>query len=106
MNIEVIDYKCNPSSRRFANVVVKYGDLFIECDLVYYAKGHKLWIRTPEIWVSKNFKHRYVFWENNEYSDEFQKQVINKLFEKHNIVVDKVADTLRAMKTKKLKHRN
>lgn len=106
MNIEVADYKYNPSKRRFANVIVKYGELFIECDLVYYAKGHKLWLRMPEIWLSKDFKHRYVFWEKNESSVQFQEQVIKKLFEKHDVTVDKVADTLRPKKINKLKNRN
>lgn len=91
MNVEILDYQPLPTKTKLACVLVLYEKMVVRCDLVYHVGSQKAWIRMPEIWSSKTFKQKYAFWLTKEDSDEFQKIVLNKLFDKYDLNLEKVA---------------
>lgn len=78
--IEVLRVDICPTAFRIGSVLVKYYEALICCDLCLY-KDDNFWIRMPEIWVNKTTKRQFVFWESKDKSDEFQKEVLKKVFD-------------------------
>lgn len=78
--IDVLRVDMCPSAYRIASVLTKYHNVLICCDLCLYKDTH-FWIRMPEIWISKTTKRQFVFWQTKEISDEFQKEVLKKVFD-------------------------
>lgn len=91
MNIEVLDFEQHPCKIKLGCVLVQYGDLVLRCELVYHVGTRKAWIRMPEIWRTKTYKHKFAYWPSKELSEEFQKVVLNKLFDKYDLNLDKIA---------------
>lgn len=85
--IEVLKVELKPDKIRIGRLKIKYYDLTIFCDLCLY-KDEKLWVRMPEMWRNKEEKIHFLFWENPEKSDEFQKVVLNKVFETLGLTVE------------------
>ena len=78
--IDVLKVDIKPTNFRMGAILVKYYDSMICCDLCLY-KDEKFWVRMPEVWLSKTFKRQFIFWETKEKSDEFQKEVLKKVFD-------------------------
>lgn len=78
--IEVVNVNIQACAFRMGCVLVKYHELLICCDLCLY-KDQNFWIRMPETWVSNKTKRQFVFWDNLEKSDDFQKEVLKKVFD-------------------------
>lgn len=91
MNIEILDFNLYPCKTKLADVVVRYEEIILRCELVYHVGSHKAWIRMPEIWKTQNFKKKFAYWPTKELSEEFQKCALSKIFEKYDLDVDKLA---------------
>lgn len=78
--IEVVSVEKNTTRQCLARVIVKYYDLTIYCELCMF-KDESLWIRMPEIWRTKTYKQKYVWWDDKVKSDDFQNVVLKKVFE-------------------------
>lgn len=89
MEIEIVEFKIQPDQRRLAWVLIQYGNLFLNCDLVYHIKDQKLWIRMPEIWKDDK-KIRSCFWPNKAISDNFQKETLEKIYKNYDFSLEKV----------------
>ncbi len=89
--IDVKKIEIRPSSYRLGIVVIKYYDLVISCDLCVYKK-EKLWLRMPEIWLSETDKKRFVWWEENSFSEEFQNIVLKKVFDMVGLTLEKAIE--------------
>ena len=92
MNVEILDYEPHPCKTKLACVMVQYEQLILRCELVYNPGSNIAWIRMPEIWRSKTYKHKYAYWPTKELSDEFQKIVLKKIFDKYDLTLEKVAE--------------
>lgn len=92
MDINVLDFEIHPCRTKLACAIVRYGDLILRCELVYHPGDKKAWIRMPERWLNPKTKLKYCYWPNKEISDEFQKIVLNKIFDKYNLNLDSVAE--------------
>ena len=90
MNAEILDFISAPTKGRLGQIIVKYHDLVMKCDLVFFIKEQKAWIRMPEIWLNPTTKLAYCYWPNREISDNFQKLILNKLFEKYSLDAEKI----------------
>lgn len=77
-----------PTSTRIGTVIVKYYNLVLCCDICLYKDQH-LWIRMPEMWITKEKKIRFVYWQNEQESKEFQAYVLKKVFDMLDLSVDK-----------------
>lgn len=59
----------------------------------------------PENWIKPKVKFSYCYWDKKRVSDDFQKEVLNKLESKYSLDVKKAkklhADALKAMRSKK-----
>lgn len=106
MNIEILDYEEHLSKTKLGCLLVLYEKMVIRCELVFHVNSQKPWIRMPEIWATKTFKKKYAYWPTKEDSDEFQKIVLNKLFDKYDLNLDKVAQLHRESATKRSTCRN
>ena len=106
MEIEILDIWWCENKTELAWVNVLYCGLFLYCDLVYYSKGKKAWIRMPERWVDSKNKIQYCAWPNPEISDEFQKEVLKKLYEKYDLDEDKVSKIHADACEKRSKYKN
>jgi hypothetical protein len=91
MHVDILLFQLKPARNRIGYVNLRYYDLLIKCDLVYYAKEHKVWIRMPEKWILPTQKTCFCSWINKKISDEFQKNVISKIFAKFDLNVEKIA---------------
>ncbi len=100
MELEVLDFIICPDVSKIAFVYVKYHNLVVHCELVYHPQQKKAWVRMPEKWVSKEKKVRYNQWVTKKKSDDFQKIVLKKIFEKHDLNHEKVGDIHRDSKRK------
>ena len=85
--IEILEAKIKPHKGRIAIVGIKYYDLVIKCDICLY-KYEKLYIRLPEIWKTLDTKLQMVFWPDRSKSEEFQKTVLNKVFDKIGLTLE------------------
>lgn len=92
MDVEVLNFIICPDVTKIASVYVKYHNLVIHCDLVFHPQAKTAWIRMPETWVTKDKKVRSNEWVNQKKSDDFQKRVLKKIFEKHNLTHEKVGE--------------
>lgn len=92
MDVEIVFFKQKPLGNSLGKILVKYYQIVLRCELVYHPKNNKAWVRMPEYWVSREEKKRYCYWDNKDISDEFQKVVLNKLFEKYDLDESKVAE--------------
>ena len=90
MQIEILNMEKKPSKRRLAVVSIKYFSLVIMCDLVYHPKHKTAWIRMPERWLTREIKERFCYWDDKAISDDFQKEVLNKIFDKYSLDLDTV----------------
>lgn len=89
--IDIVKIEMKATSTRLGIVFVKYYDAVISCDICIY-KDKNLWIRMPEIWLSKNVKRAFVFWEEKEKSDEFQNKVLKKVFDMIGLTLEKAIE--------------
>lgn len=64
--------------------------MILKCDLVYHPKYDKAWVRMPEVWITPQKKIHYCYWPTKEKSDEFQKEVLKKIFDKYSLDLDKI----------------
>lgn len=85
--IDVKSAEIAPNKFRIGYVIVMYHDLRLRCEICLY-KDIKLWIRMPEIWLNDAIKKRYVFWDETEKSDEFQKIILKKVFDLIGLTVE------------------
>lgn len=90
MDIEIMNFHQKACKKKIGCVVIRYHELYLKCDLVYHAKHDKAWIRMPEVWVTKMKKLSYCFWPSKEISDNFQKEVLKKIFDIYNLDVEKI----------------
>ncbi len=90
MNIEILDFQKHSCKTKLACVLVLYEKMVVRCELVYHAGSRKAWIRMPEIWRTSAQKHRYAWWQTKEESDEFQKTVLKKMFDKYDLNLEKI----------------
>lgn len=86
--LDVLSFEMKPTLDRIGVVIVSYYDLVILCDLCVY-KDEKLWVRMPELWINKDTKKSFVSWKNKIISDEFQSQILKKVFDMVGITVEK-----------------
>jgi hypothetical protein len=59
---------------------------------VYHPENQKVWVRMPEIWVTKKHKFKYCYWPETAVSDTFQNTLLKQLFEKYKLNDVNVAD--------------
>lgn len=103
MEIELLHFEWKATKTKLADVFVKYGNLAMKCELAYHPKDKKAWIRMPERWLNKNYKLKYCYWVKQDFSDEFQNIVLNKIFNKHNLTDEKIAERHEAWTKEKKK---
>lgn len=100
MDFELIDLEVAVSDRRIAHALVRYYRMFIRCDLVYYPPLEKVWIRLPEFWVNKA-KVRHCYWARQEVSEDFQERILNEVYSKYELSLEKVKELHQSYKIKK-----
>lgn len=91
MNIEILDFEMHPCKTKLAYVLVQYEKMVFRCEIVYHIGSRKAWVMMPEIWKTKTKELKYAWWCTKEDSDEFQKVVLNKIFDKYDLDTDKLA---------------
>ncbi len=101
MSIEVLDIKIKPNRTRVGQVKIRYHKLVIKCDIVYFVKENKVWLRMPEFWLTPTKKTPYVFWPDRDTSDAFQELAIKLMFDKYKMDVEKVAGFHKSITKKK-----
>ncbi len=94
MDIEVEDFVVQVDRISIGKLIVRYGELSMRCQLVIYKKTNQPWIRMPEIWTSPERKMQFCFWPTKVLSDDFQKIVLKKLFDKYDLSNDKLVELL------------
>ncbi len=92
MEIDLLDFMLSPDNKKLGFVYVRYHNLSIQCELVYHARDKKVWVRMPERWMNKDTKVRYCEWVNTKKSDEFQKIIIKKIFDNHDLSLEKIQE--------------
>lgn len=80
MNLHIVEARMTVNKYRIAEVLVNFNGIGIFLDICLY-KDEKLWVRMPEIWLTKTIKRRFCFWFNKEDSDKCQKIILNKVFD-------------------------
>lgn len=90
MDLEVLQFELKPDNFKLGCALVRYGELMIECELVYYSPKSKVWIRMPEKWETPQYKKHYAFWSSKKTSDEFQTIIVNKIFENYDLTREEV----------------
>lgn len=90
MEYELIEYKKHITIRKLGDVVVRYGALVMKCELAYFPAEKKPWIRMPECWLTATYKCKYVHWITKDFSDDFQKDLLNKLEKKYNLSLGEI----------------
>ncbi len=106
MDVEIVEFKKNPLGTKIGRVIVKYHDIFLKCELMFYNKTKSIWIKMPEQWITEEKKVRFCYWDDKELSDDFQKTVLNKLFDKYDLdqaKVEEIFSQSRSHKPKKKK---
>lgn len=92
MDVDVVNFEKRVCKKKVGCVLVRYGELLMKCDLVYNPKYFKAWVRMPEIWLKDDKKVHYCYWPTKEKSDEFQNEILKKIFDKYNLSLEKVKD--------------
>ena len=92
MEIDVLECKIFPTKRRIGSLLVQYGELLMNCDLKYYVPGDRAWVKMPEVWLTPDKKVKFCFWPTKELSEEFQKKVLNKIFDKYDLSFEKIVE--------------
>lgn len=92
MDVEVVNYIFKPGPTKLAILTIKYHELLMKCELVYFPSENKVWVRMPELWLNPHKKFSCAWWPRKAFSDEFQKVVLNKIFDKYDLSVEKVAE--------------
>jgi hypothetical protein len=92
MDFRIVEFKINPCEKKIGTILIDYHGLMIRCQLAYYSKGKNIWVRLPEKWIKPDQKLSYCFWPSKEKSDEFQKEVINKIFDMYDLTFEKVVE--------------
>ncbi len=100
--IDIVEVKIRPSTSRLGIVIVKYYNLVLSCDLCLY-KAEKLWIRMPEIWLQNSEKKRIVWWEEKNFSDDFQNLVLKKVFDMVGLTLENAIELRKDFFAKKIK---
>ncbi len=85
--IEVVSVEKCPTRQSLAKVIIKYYDLTMYCELCMF-KDQNLWIRMPEIWRTKTYKQKYVWWGDDKVSSAFQVVVLKKVFDMLDLPLD------------------
>jgi len=91
MDIDVIDFQINPCRRKVAFALIRYHQMIIRCDVVYFERDHKVWLRMPEMWLNPEMKLSYCYWPERDVSDEFQKTVLKIIFDKYDTSLENLA---------------
>ncbi len=92
MDVEVLQLAYRNCTKKIGCLVIRYNEIHLKCDLVYYPPENKAWIRMPEQWVSKTHKKRYCYWMDKEVSDKFQEIVLKQIFDKYNLSLEQIAE--------------
>jgi len=92
MDVDVLEMKIVPDKTKIAELKIRYHEMEMYCDLVLYTKRDKVWVRMPEIWRNRDIKTCFCRWPTREISDEFQKEVLKKIFDKYDLDLDKVKE--------------
>jgi len=100
--IDVVKVEIRPSSFRLGIVIVSYYDLVLSCDLCIY-KEEKLWIRMPEMWINHNEKKKFVWWQEKNFSDDFQNLVLKKVFDMVGLTLEQAIELRKDFFAKKIK---
>lgn len=90
MDVEILEFEKRPCKKKIGCLLIRYCELILKCDLVYYPKSSRAWVRMPEVWITREKKLHYCYWPTKEKSDEFQKIVLNKLFEKYSLDLETI----------------
>ncbi len=90
MSTEIIDFIICPDLKKIGIIMIKYHQLIIKCDLVYFSRDKRVWIRMPERWVTEEKKAPYCYWETKELSNAFQIEILDKLFSKYEMDLEGV----------------
>lgn len=90
MDVEVISCETRACKKKVACLLIRYCEMILKCDLVYHPKYDKAWVRMPEVWITPQKKIHYCYWPTKEKSDEFQKEVLKKIFDKYSLDLDKI----------------
>lgn len=98
MDVDIQEFKVKITPRSIAQIIVRYGLMQIKCDLVYYKKDDKFWVRMPEVWFNPKRKTRFAWWPTRDVSDLFQVVVLEKLF---NDYEKEIFDAVDEMKSKR-----
>jgi len=91
MDIEIDEFMIRPCKTAIATMLIKYHELVMKCDLVWYRKDRKYWIRMPERWLDPVRKTSFCYWPTKEISDQFQKEVLQKIFDSGMLNEDEIA---------------
>ncbi len=96
MELEILDFQLRTCKKKLGCMLIKYFNLVLKCDLVYHPQDKKAWVRMPEQWLNKTSKMQFCYWPTREISDEFQKDLLKKLFDKYDLDVEKIQQIHRA----------
>lgn len=92
MDLEIGEFKIRPCKMSIATMLVKYHELIMKCDLVWYPQAKHYWIRMPERWFTRDKKTSYCYWPTREISDEFQKEMLQKIFDSGMLSESEISD--------------
>lgn len=90
MDIEILDLVKFNDKFKIGVVFIRYHELIIRGELVFHPKDRKAWVRMPEKWVNQEKKLHLCYWPTKEISDNFQKEVLRLIFDRHNLNIDKI----------------
>jgi hypothetical protein len=83
--IDLLDFKMKITNRYIGRSLLKFNGLIMKCEVVYSAQNDRVWIRMPEVWFNKDIKTKFCWWESEETSKQFQKDVILQLEKRYNL---------------------
>ncbi len=92
MELEILGFEQRPCKTKIGCLLIKYFNLVLKCDLVYHPQAKRAWVRMPERWLNNETKHSYCYWPTREISDEFQKELLKKLFDKYDLTLEKIQE--------------
>lgn len=95
MDIKLLDLRIKPSTYRVGEATIEYGKMIIRCDLCYFEKDDKMWMRMPEVWAHGK-KFRYCWWPTKESSDEFQELLLKLIFDQFGVTKERAASLHKA----------
>ena len=83
--IKEVELKINKSRIGIAHI--EYHGLVMMCEICVYKKM-KIWIRMPEVWMTPDFKKKFIYWPDKSKSDEFQKKIVSSLEKDHGFSLE------------------